>query len=106
MAGLGFPTTFARRLALVAKPTGSPGRGFVLDSDVKQACALTTRSMHYERAPLLQKIEGWCGAASAPLRRVGASLRCGGARGKRSGVSGEKLEEGYTEDSSLADSGW
>jgi len=36
--------------------------------------------MHYEKAPLLQKVAVVMGAASAALRRAGASLRYGGAR--------------------------
>jgi hypothetical protein len=40
----------------------------------------TTGSMHYEKAPLLQKVEAGMGAGSAPLRCAGASLRYGGAR--------------------------
>jgi hypothetical protein len=36
-------------------------------------------SMHYERAPPLQKVAVVMGAASAPLRCAGASLRYGGA---------------------------
>ena len=44
--------------------------------------------MHYERAPRFSKVEaGRGGAASAALRCVGASLRCGGTRGW-SGVVG------------------
>src|SRR6266567_4033683 len=39
----------------------------------------TARSMHYEKAPPLQKVAAVMGAASAPLRCAGASLRYGGA---------------------------
>ena len=37
-------------------------------------------SMHYEKAPRIRRVEAVMGAASAPLRCAGASLRYGGAR--------------------------
>ncbi len=52
--------------------------------------AIITGSMHYEKAPPLQKVAAVMGAASAPLRCAGASLRYGGARNNCKGESGAK----------------
>jgi hypothetical protein len=46
--------------------------------------------MHYEKAPPLQKVAAVMGAASAPLRCAGASLRYGGARNNCNGESDAK----------------
>ena len=65
------------------------GRFYVLQVEPQDAARW---SMHYERAPLLQKVEARCGAAFAPLR--GATLRHGRGSNCCGAVSAKGLQEG------------